>query len=277
MKTIICLLFVLTSISSYAQKVIQKTDETETSVHRINLVRVFPAYVYPNGDTLPSGDETKGYMYLIDAETKKKISANYLRIYPVTNKEFIATRKDDLGYTDSTFRYVTGVVNPDNEEVIPFIFDNLKVNVSPKNEIQYYGEINGRIVLVKNGSLVPTVFDASEIDWFRPFGTCIIFSNGKYGIAKDGKIFIPAVYDFILPHLGKAQIATYQSKNRMGYVSLTTGKELTPPIFDKDKAGQFSDEYDDATKNMIERKKVRIQINGKGGWMDNTGKVTMDK
>lgn len=272
MKTIICLLFVLTSISSYAQKD-YKYEEVKTSVPSINLVRASQYTIVDGSFLTKSSDDS--FMYLIDAKTKQRLTDNYANIDIVSEKEFIARKRDTI--PSGTIIYTYGAINNNGEEIVPFIFDFLRERTSTKGVRQYYGEINGKIALVKNGMIVPTSFSASEMDWFNPFGICIVMVKDKYGIAKDGKIFIPAVYDFILPHLGKAQIATYQSKNRMGYVSLTTGKELTPPIFDKDKAEQFSDEYDVATKNMIERKKVRIQIDGKGGWVDNTGKVTMDK
>ena len=334
MKTIICLLFVLTSISSYAQKVIQKTDERQTSVHRINLVRVFNFNVYPNGDTIhPSGRENTDYMYLIDADTKKKISANYSSIDPVTNKEFIATRKDDLGYNDSTFRHVTGVINPEGEEVVPFIFDAIDAKISPQDPtlLVYCGSINGRIVFINKRTFTVTPFEVeagsySSLIAFSPFGYSVVTIGKKQGITKDGKLFVPAHYDRVFPSFGKAQIATYIMVNRVGYISLNTGKILTPPIFDLDgfneftlvesslkfifaipcqwfcgnpealckslfrienvpvflfdrpKDGVFFTQFSQIyTKETSARKKVRIKIDGKSGWVDNTGKVTMDK
>lgn len=178
-------------ISSWEQRASWYFYNLETKQHE-NTERLFPKFrFFPfDGGTSFAIDRDSTACFVVDKKFQK-VSAEYKPSKHGFNEGFCVV---GLGGK-------WGVINQAGAEVIPTIYDNIKLSVIDgmipvqNSQTKLWG-----VVSVENKTLIPFAYDKIN---YRKKGSNVfaVKSNGKWGeIDKDNNVLLPIQYnDFIIP------------------------------------------------------------------------------
>lgn len=200
-------------------------------------------------------------------------------------------RSDNSDIMIATYNLKHGLIDVNNNVLVPFVFDALQF---PSQDIvcaKKYGKWG--YINTKGQILVGYIYDDA-----KPFfgGFAIIKKNEKFGmINKSGNIVIPIIYDYIYrSDCDSCKLLAVSKNGHAGYINYE-GKVVIPFIYDGSQ--EFNDGYAAVCKNMkwgfintqgklvipfkyddapflFENGKVAVELNGKEGYVDSFGNDT---